>query len=265
MSTQINAIQLTAAQAQTVVPVELDALISLLLDLPCRRQVCAGKHLLREVKHHGQQHKIVLDCGLCHKTLIFQTHRETGLVRVRLPNVGHEMELSLQRIVATILALMTGHSQRALTYVTHAHDGGFTRPTADRYMKLLCPAVVEAAKTNLQTTRVDFRRNLGAQGKYSASFDCGWRTRGAHAYGGTGDIISFPRTAGERPVRLASAVLQRRHLIRVMYSDGSKREVVIGADNHDGTSRGMEGEAFNLCLDDLKVSSFCALSDAPGE
>jgi hypothetical protein len=249
----MDAIQLTARQSQSVVPVELDALISLLLEMPCRRQGCSGKLRLQDVKHHGQQHKFDLSCAICGRKFIFQTHRETGLVGVRLPGIEGEKELSLQRVVATILALMTGHSQKTLTYFTHSQDGGFTRTTADRYMQLLCPAVVEAAKASLKATRVEFKHRIGPNGKYSASFDGGWRTRGAHAYGGSGDIISFPRTAEERPVRLASAVLQRPHLIRVTLADGSKKEVVIGADNHEGTSRGMEGEAFNHCLDDLKV------------
>jgi hypothetical protein len=258
----MDAIQVTARQSQSVVSVELGALISLLLEIPCRRQGCVGKHQLQDVKHHGQQHKIELYCRMCRRKLIFQTHQETGLVRVRLPTVEDEKELSLQRVVATILALMTGHSQKTLTYFTHSQDGGFTRTTADRYMQLLCPAVVEAAKASLKATRVEFKHRIGPNGKYSASFDGGWRTRGAHAYGGSGDIISFPRKADERPVRLASAVLQRPHLIRVTLADGSKKELVIGADNHEGTSRGMEGEAFNLCLDDLKVhlsSSLCSL------
>jgi hypothetical protein len=250
-------LQLTATQTQAVISVEVGALVSFLLEFPCRRQACRGKHRLQAVTHHGQQHKFVLECGICHKKLVFQTHRETGLVLVRLPGIAAKKELSLQRVVAAVLALMTGHSQKTLTYFTHAHgDGGFTKTTADRYLQLLCPAVVEAAKASLQATRASYRGILGLDGRYSASFDCGWRTRGAHAYGGTGDIISFPRAAGERPVRLASATLQRPHVIRVTFRDGTKKEAVVGAGNHDGTSRGMEGEAFNACLDDLMVHFF---------
>jgi hypothetical protein len=259
MSTQMDAIQLTSRQSQSVVPVAMGPLVAALLRMRCERQGCLGNLRLQDVKHHGQQHKIELYCGMCRRKVNFQTHQETGLVRVRLPGHEDEKELSLQRVVQTILALMTGHSQKTLTYFTHALDAGFKRTTADRYMQLLCPAVVEAAKESLKATRVDFRQRLGPEGKYSASFDGGWRTRGMHAYGGSGDIVTFPRKAEERPVRLASAVLQRPHIIRVTLADGSKREVVIGADNHEGTSRGMEGEAFNLCLDDLKVARLSAL------
>jgi hypothetical protein len=263
MATQMDAIQVKATLSQSPMQIEPDALISALLRMMCGRQGCSGKFHLQAITHHGQQHKFELLCGVCRRKFIFQTHRETGLVRVRLPTVVGEKELSLQRVVATILVLMTGHSQKTLTYFTHSQDGGFTRTTADRYMQLLCPAVVEAAKASLKATRVEFKHRIGPNGKYSASFDCGWRTRGAHAYGGSGDIISMPRKADERPVRLASAVLQRPHLIRVTLADGSKKEVIIGADNHEGTSRGMEGQAFNLCLDDLKVLFSPSLHSLP--
>jgi len=175
------AIQLTSRQSESAVTVEMGALVATLLKMLCERQGCPGNLRLQEgsIKRHGHQHKIELYCGVCRRKLIFQTHRETGLVRVRLPSLEGEKELSLQRVVSTILALMTGNSQKTLTYFTHGQDAGFSRTTADRYLKHLCPAVVEAAKASLKATRVGYRRRLGPTGKYSASFDCGWRTRGA--------------------------------------------------------------------------------------
>jgi hypothetical protein len=111
--------------------------------------------------------------------------------------------------------------------------------------------VVEACTEELHRTRVAFREALG-DGQWSGSYDANWQVRGFHSPVGSGDVVSLP-VPGERPVRLATAVLQRPHKVRIELKDGTVIERTIGLNNHEGTSAGMEGAALIRCLTQLKA------------
>jgi hypothetical protein len=135
-ATRLKAIELAATQGSEVVSIERNALVALLLEVPCRGDGCTGLMNLIAITEHGEQGKYLLQCSRCKASKTFLTLKETGLVMANIPGRPMPKELSLKLVVSTVLSLMSGLTQKGLNFISHSTmSNAPSTATTDRYMR----------------------------------------------------------------------------------------------------------------------------------
>ena len=218
----------------------------------CRRrngEECEGKFQLRGTKTNGRQTKIQLVCRDCLTITEYCSQQDNG--RIQLRHGDQSSRFFKADVRQVLLVLLAGSTYTVYETMNAANPKRMSKTTFYRIQELLCSGIVSCCKQVLTEYRNELAARLGSSGMiWAAQLNGAWSHRGWKAR-----HHSFIIRNVEDDKVVCAVVLTKKHVGLVTGSDGSKVEKELHLGNYFGTSKGMEGEAFILALEELREAN----------
>ena len=152
----------------------------------------------------------------------------------------------MRKVLLTIFSGCTFKVYQTMNADTHP----LSEPTFYRIQKILCVGIVEVCKDLLQEYREELFNKLAQnQLNWVAALNGAWAHRGWKSRQHTFIV----RAVLQNKV-VCAIILRKKHVVKCKTNLGTYEEKTVLEGNYFGTSKGMEGEAFILALDEIKDS-----------
>jgi hypothetical protein len=233
------------------ISVPISNFLAILLKSRCQNrrrsgEECEGKFQLRGSKTNGKQTIIQLACSNCLAITEYCSQQDNG--RIQLCHGDQSSRFYKADVRQVLLVLLAGSTYTAYETMNAANQNRVSKTTFYRIQELLCGGIISCCKQALAEYRIELAARLESNAMtWVAQLNGAWSHRGWKARHHTFVI----RNIDENRV-VCAVVLTKKHVGLVSGSDGSKVEKELHLGNYFGTSKGMEGEAFILALDELR-------------
>ncbi len=244
-----------------VIEVETGNLLTMMLKMRCdkkyekfgRDMECNGNFKCRKTKKEGNRWKFQLQCDSCKNVFEFATQAETGLVELSLgDDVINVKKEDLRKV---LLVLLAGSTYAALHIIDSPDINLMAGSTFYAIQKFICQGIVNCCNDVLEKRRVALREELTELGtKWVASMNGAWSHRGWSARQHT-----FIIRAEDQNEVICAIVLTKKHVALINAPEGEQEEKVVHEGNYFGTSKGMEGEAFIVAIQQLRETGLIPL------
>ena len=219
--------------------------------------ICEGMRGLveRECTKVGSKLTLTFKCSHCAVRTSIVSSSDTGMVEVP-DGDGGTIKFKKRDIRKVLLVLLAGSTYSQ--YGTIGADGDLiSKSQFYRIQKVLVHAIMATSDEYFDAFRRQMATDLNAHGlKWVASADGAWSHRGWRARHHTYLVRDFKENSV-----VCCVVLKKDHIVHILDGDGQWVVKNCKPGNYMGTSKGMEGEAFVVAMDQIVDAGLDSLMD----
>ena len=240
--------------------VDSGTLLTWLMKMRCDRVVqtrfqgqaeCLGEYSLVNSASRRDCLVVHLRCNRCGVVVEHQTLQQSGMIKLVLGE--EEFQFQKDDIRQTLLVLLAGSTYQQYRLV-NASRAVVPESTFYKIQRILCDGIVECCQNILKQFREHMRIQLDEENRsWVAQLNSAWSHRGWKAR-----QHSFLIRAKDENKVVCAVILTKKHVAMVQQAGGEMVEKVVHQGNYFGTSKGMEGEAAIIAVQELKESRLLA-------
>lgn len=220
-----------------------------------REKECLGVMEFRDLGAKGPIRSVEMICATCGHAIRYSSHSTDGKVTLKIQE--DEMCFRKDDVRDVLLTLISGSTYTVYSILKSPSDHPMAESTFYRIQHAICNGLVQVCQDILREYRESLCQELLSTGrKWVAQLNGAWSHRGWTARHHT-----FLVRAKDQNKVACAVVLTKKHVALVPSPGGVQIEKEVHAGNYLGTSRGMEGEAFVLALQELKDSDLLSKLD----
>lgn len=213
-----------------------------------REKECLGVMEFRDLGSKGPVRFVEMRCMNCGHGVRYSSQSSDG--KVTLDIDGEEVCFRKDDVRDMLLVLLSGSTYTSYSMLKSPELSPMAESTFYRIQQALCAGVVRVCQDILREERSSLLQELVSRdGKWVAQLNGAWSHRGWTARHHT-----FLVRAKDQNKVVSAVVRTKKHVSYVRNAGGAMAEKVVHDGNYIGTSKGMEGEAFILALQDLRES-----------
>jgi len=210
----------------------------------------------RDCTKVGSRITLTFKCSSCCARTSIVSSTDTGMVSVP-DNEGGTVKFRKESMRQVLQVLLAGSTYAQYKAMVPAGIGVISETQFFKIQRVLIHAIMATSKEYFDAFRKQMADDLKERGdKWVASADGAWSHRGWRARQHTYLVRDFSQNTV-----VCCVVLKKDHIVSIQDESGNWVEKSRAPGNYVGTSKGMEGEAFAVAMQELTSSGLNSVLD----